>query len=82
MLVGVGGLNQEPLVVGILLLVVVVRELLMQILTKQIIAREEGVVGREVDLVLVGLQPLLEDFHNVVAKLLRLEAKGTRHLGQ
>ena len=79
-LVGVGGLHQEPLVVGIPPLVV--GELLMQILTEGMMARKEGVVGGEVDLVLVGLRPPLEDFHNTVAALLRWEARGTGHPGQ
>jgi hypothetical protein len=70
-LVRARGLNQEPLVVGIPLLLVVVGELLMQIPTKGMIAGEEGMVGGEVNLVLVGPRPLLEDFHNVVAVLLR-----------
>jgi hypothetical protein len=73
-LVGVGGLDQEPLVVGIPPLVVVVGELLMQIPT-------EGMMAG-VDLVLVGPRPPLEDFHNVVAVLLRWEARGTGHPGQ
>lgn len=45
-------------------------------------AGEEGVVGGEVDLVLVRPRLPLEDFHNVVAVLLRWEARGTGHAGQ
>lgn len=74
-LIGVEGLNQEPLIVGIQPLVVVVGELLMQIPTEGMMAGEEGVVGGEVDLVLVGPRLPLEDFHNAVAVLLRWEAR-------
>lgn len=81
-LVGVGGLNQGPLVVEIPPLMVVVGELLKQIPTERMMAGEEGVVGGEVDLVLVGPRPPLEDFRNVVAALLRWEARGTGHPGQ
>ena len=45
-------------------------------------AGEEGVVGGEVDLVLVRPRLPLEDFHNVVAVLLRWEVRGTGHAGQ
>jgi hypothetical protein len=69
------GPKPRALVVGVSPLVVMVRKLLIQIPTEEMIAGEEGVVGGEVDLVLVGPRPPLEDFHNIMAVLLRWEER-------
>jgi hypothetical protein len=70
-LVRVKGLHQETLAVGILPLVVVIGNLLMQIQTDGVMAGEEDVVGGGVDLVVAGLQPPLKDLRAKMALLPR-----------
>lgn len=69
-LAGVGGLNQELLFVGI--------PLLVKIPTKGMMAGEDGMEGKDVDLVQVDPR---DDLHNAVVVVLAWEMRGTGHLG-